>query len=150
VSRVPFAVLALALSACTSSFGVGEPCTASSDCRDGFSCIYANAEETEAVCMMDCVESETRLCEGGEVCIPAAEMGVPRELGVCFLGGAGAVGSSCIDTFDCELGAQCIELGSENRCYRACTVGDGSACAAGETCAEIIGMGDNGYCQPDA
>lgn len=148
MSRVSLTVVALALSACSSSFGVGEPCTASSDCVDGFSCIYANAEESEAVCMRDCVESETRLCEGGEVCIPAAEMGVPRELGVCFLGGTAPVGSPCMTTFDCELGTQCVELGDENFCFGACTVGDGSACAAGETCEELVGMGDNGYCQP--
>ena len=149
MSRVPFVLVVLSLTACSNSFMVGEACTASSDCAEGSSCIFANPDMTEAVCMFDCDESMTRLCEGGEVCIPAAEMGVPRELGVCFLGGDTPVGSPCMDTFDCELGTQCVTLGMESLCFRACTVSDGSACQAGETCEELIGMGDNGYCQPD-
>jgi len=150
LSRGVVVVIALALAACSNSFAVGEPCTSSSDCVEGLSCIYIDEDETDSRCMMDCAMDETRLCDGGEVCIPVLEEGVTRELGICFLGGPMPVGSPCVDTFDCALGLQCVERGSEQLCFRACTVGDGSACGGGETCEALIGTGDDGYCQPDA
>lgn len=136
------------LAGCTSPLAVGEPCSDSSDCVEGTSCFFTSSAMDQSVCMSDCDETSTRLCGGGEVCIPAASMGIPRELGVCFLGGTTAVGSPCVDTFDCSLGSQCVMVGDVQSCFRACSTDDGSACEATETCEPLVGMGTKGYCAP--
>lgn len=146
--RLTLALAALALAACTSPLDLGAECSDSDDCMAGMSCFYTDATMMTSVCMADCDDATVRICEGGEVCIPATLMGVPREEGVCFLGGATAVGGSCVDTFDCTRGALCVSVGDARTCFRACSTDDPSRCLSTETCEPLVGMGTNGYCAP--
>lgn len=148
--------------ACTNPLDVGEECNDTAQCMEGMSCIYGDASRTSAVCMLDCTVASTRLCDGGQVCIPA-ELGdgTPREFGVCFLGGPTPAGEACVDSFECALGALCIgqnPLGAAGdpiecprdtcACLVSCDTADGSNCAEGDTCTALLDMGTNGYCAP--
>ena len=150
-STTVLALAAVLSVACTTPLEIGEECNDSSDCVEGLSCIFTSGEMTTSVCMADCDSAATVLCAGGEICIPATLMGVPREAGVCFLGGEGEVGATCTSTFDCTRGTLCVEIvGSGNSCRRPCDVGGGEpACQSTETCEPLVGVGSaRGYCAP--
>ena len=139
-------LVSLTLLACSSPLAVGEECSDSADCMEGLSCFFSSSDMSQSVCMSDCDDTTMRLCAGGEVCIPAASMGVPREAEVCFLGGATEIGSPCADSLACVRGALCVVTGTDQVCARACSTDDGSACAATETCEALAGMGTKGFC----
>jgi len=146
LSRIALALSALTLVACSPELMIGEECSASADCMEGLSCFFTSSAMDSSVCMSDCDDTAMRLCSGGEVCIPSALMGVPREEEVCFIGGPNAVGEPCVNTFDCTRGSQCVMVGTDQNCYRACTTPDGAECLPGETCEALVGMGTSGYC----
>lgn len=148
MTRYALPIVALALAACTNPVEVGQECSDSNDCVDGSSCFFTDGMMMRSVCMRDCDDATTRICEMGEVCIPATLMGAPREQGVCFLGGETPIGSPCTDTFDCAIGSLCVMVGDQQNCYRACSTDDPSRCLATETCEALVGMGTNGYCAP--
>ena len=136
----------LVLGGCTSPAELGEPCTDSADCATGLSCFEHEGAEASPVCMSDCDLTMERLCAGGAVCTPADGVGRPAELGVCYLGGATAVGAACTGNLECVSGAICVTIGSESACYRACRTSDTpSTCPAGETCATLTGT--DGFCR---
>ena len=140
------AISSLFLLACSSPLAVGEECSDSADCMEGLSCFFSNGDMSQSVCMFDCDDTMMRLCDGGEVCIPAELMGIPREAEVCFLGGDTLVGSPCTDSLDCERGSLCVIIGADQVCARACSTDEPTACQGAETCETLAGMGTRGYC----
>jgi len=140
------ALCAFALLACSSPLAVGEECSDSGDCMEGLSCFFASGDMSQSVCMADCDDTMMRLCDGGEVCIPAALMGVPREEEVCFLGGSAAIGSPCTDTLDCVRGSLCVVTGANQVCAAACSTDGSTPCAGTDTCEALAGMGTKGFC----
>ncbi|MCB9597390.1 MAG: hypothetical protein H6719_31990 [Sandaracinaceae bacterium] len=149
MNRLALTLAALALAACTSPLELGQECSDSNDCLDGLACFFTDGTMSRSVCMSECDDSTTRLCELGEVCIPATLMGVPRDRGVCFLGGEATAGMPCVDTFDCARGTLCVSVSDVQTCYRACTVGaEDDPCFSNEVCQALVGMGTNGYCAP--
>jgi hypothetical protein len=98
--------------------------------------------------MPDCDLTTTRVCADGEVCTRATGPDRPADLGVCYFGGATAVGSACTSNLECELGSICVSVGATQSCFRACNTDDGSACEETETCSPLEDMGTNGFCEP--
>ncbi len=137
----------LFVGACTSPADVGEPCTDTADCKGGLSCIaQGSATDAPTVCMTDCDLTMTRLCDGGEVCTTVLSAGRDPNLGVCYLGGATAIGAACTANLECVAGAICVSTGGTQACYRACST-DESDCGGAETCVGLSGMGTAGFCQ---
>ena len=139
---------AAACFACTSPAEIGDECADSADCTMGLSCFEHEGVEPSPVCMEDCDLSTQRLCSTGAVCTPASGPDRPADLGVCYLGGTAAVGDECNNNLQCALGTICVLSGGSQRCFRACSTDDGSACEAAETCEGLVDMGTRGYCNP--
>ena len=126
---------------CASPGLVGEACATGDDCDVDLSCFNRPGAATSPVCMADCDMGATRVCSDGSVCLERVGGGP----GVCYLGGTGAVGSACDGALDCEQGSVCVNAGGATTCATACTVADGSRCAAGETCSAL--SSGAGFCE---
>jgi hypothetical protein len=151
------ALIGGALAGCTEPAEVGEVCINSADCVEGLRCIDHVGQDPSQACMSECDPTTTRLCATGEVCgapCTVGEDGVCRvtdpAVGVCYLGGTTAIGSDCILNSDCIAGAICVSRDDLDpviqQCYQACTVGDETPCAAGETCMPLTSAGLDGFC----
>lgn len=121
---------------------VGDPCIRTTDCGIGLSCVNRPGAAITPVCMADCDRTITRVCAEGSVCVMRTSGGG----GICYLGGTTPVGGACTNTVQCEAGSVCVTDGGATSCFRACIVGDGSRCLAGEMCSALT-SGD-GYCAP--
>lgn len=141
------------LAACTEPALVGEGCSDSTDCEVAASCFEHDGAEVTPVCMMDCDLTTTRVCADGSVCTSVTTPDRPANLGVCYLGGTTAIGSSCTRNLECARGSICVDLtptittDAEQYCFRACRTDDTAGCAATETCNALEAMGVNGFCQ---
>lgn len=133
----------LGIAACSSDPGLlGQECVDSADCDAGLSCFNRPGGAITPVCMMDCDLATTRVCSDGSVCLMREGGGA----GVCYLGGTTAVGAACDGALDCVAGSVCVNSGGATSCFRACVVGDGARCQAGETCSAL--MSGDGFCEP--
>lgn len=121
--------------------GIAEPCLTSEECIEGSLCF--DSPGSVALCMETC-ETDTRLCEGGEVCI-AVEA---DEMNVCYLGGDVAPGNSCLDGSECESGSVCIREAEVGLCRVACDTRNPTCPTPGDTCTELTAPA--GYCAPMA
>lgn len=149
VRPAPWFIFFFVAAGCASPLMKGQECTDSADCEVGLSCILSDSTMTTAACMEDCDLTTTRVCSGGEVCTPALSMDVPRDAGICLLGGSTPEGSPCVDIFECVIGSICVTAGAEQSCFRACgTADDPSRCPSSETCELLGGTGTQGYCAP--
>lgn len=149
MTRTLSALLALALVACDggstapdsgpsdarAAVPVGGACGSTEECEPGAACIEHG---DSFACMERCDTATMRLCLGGEVCSSAGSGGA------CLLGGDVAIGEPCSASAECEAGAIC----TGSACRQACTVGDDSPCASGETCLMLGATGADGYCAP--
>ncbi|MFK8003934.1 MAG: hypothetical protein AB8H86_30500 [Polyangiales bacterium] len=118
---------------------VAEPCLTSEECVEGSLCF--DVPGAVALCMETC-EADTRLCEGGEVCIAVAS----DMENVCYLGGSVAPGNGCIDSSVCEAGGVCIQEGDVAVCRVACDTRNPSCPTPGDTCEELSFPA--GFCAP--
>jgi len=100
--------------------GIGEPCTADSQCRSGSCLNDAGVRYCTVACTDDagCVE------------------GFHCRAGSCVRGPRGGIGSGCIDNSDCSEGGLCATRGDASWCTAYC---DTAPCPAGFDCTDAGG-----------
>jgi hypothetical protein len=159
--------------ACTPSVGTatgGMPCTVTTDCAQGLTCVNGLCHEfcgspgdpctgiysdcrnhnmTNAfnICGIRCNPTNATSCNGGEGCVAVAA-GSSLVTSDCEPVGSKTLGHSCANALDCAPGLNCVTTGSMS-CKQWCTVG--SMCSGTVACAPYgtpitIDGTEYGYC----
>lgn len=105
--------------------GVGDPCVADTECRDGLVCEAASST---------CQPSHSKAA--GTPCVLSAECldGLFCAAGVCATAGSGAAGDACTSDADCESGLKCGLVGFGAQCVPEGAGDVGDACATSVDC----------------